>query len=214
MRKFFKAYGQDPEDLVFYLKNQNEKKDDEQIGALAAQRRKYWELALAEIKEAHGPDGSFRNVNPKTNYWINGWFGIGGFSLSCCARLNQVSAGIDLAKGDRDKNKAAFDYLYARKDEIEKAMGAPLNWFRFEGKASYVSYYLGMGIEDESAKTPRIEVAYKVGDRVRIKDDSFDDSEGIVDSIDVQNNTVRVIVQMFGQDTPVDLELNKVEVLE
>ena len=150
LRKFFKAYGQDPEDLVFYLKNQNEKKDDEQIGALAAQRRKYWELALAEIKEAHGPDGSFRNVNPKTNYWINGWFGIGGFSLSCCARLNQVSAGIDLAKGDRDKNKAAFDYLYARKDEIEKAMGAPLNWFRFEGKASYVSYYLAMGIEDES----------------------------------------------------------------
>lgn len=71
-----------------------------------------------------------------------------------------------------------------------------------------------MGIEDESEKTPRIEVAYKVGDRVRIKDDSFDDSEGIVDSIDVQNNTVRVIVQMFGQDTPVDLELNKVEVLE
>lgn len=71
-----------------------------------------------------------------------------------------------------------------------------------------------MGIEDESAKTPRIEVAYKVGDRVRIKDDSFDDSEGIVDSIDVQNNTVRVIVQMFGQNTPVDLELNKVEVLE
>ena len=71
-----------------------------------------------------------------------------------------------------------------------------------------------MGIEDESAKTPRIEVAYKVGDRVRIKDDSFDDSEGIVDSIDVQNNTVRVIVQMFGQNTTVDLELNKVEVLE
>ena len=71
-----------------------------------------------------------------------------------------------------------------------------------------------MGIEDESEKTPRIEVAYKVGDRVRIKDDSFDDSEGIVDSIDLQNNIVRVIVQMFGQDTPVDLELNKVEVLE
>lgn len=150
LRKFFKAYGQDPEDLIFYLKNQNEKKDDEQIGALAAQRRRYWELALAQIKEAHEQDGSFKNVNPRTDYWINGWFGIGGFSLSCCARLNQVSAGIDLAKGDRDKNKAAFDYLYARKDEIEKAMGAPLNWLRFEGKASYVSYYLAMGIEDES----------------------------------------------------------------
>lgn len=150
LRKFFKAYGQDPEDLVFYLRNQNEKKDDEQIGVRAAQRRKYWELALPQIKEAHSQDGSFKNVNPKPNYWINGWFGISGFSVSCCINSNRVSTGIDMAKGDREKNKAAFDYLYARKDEIEKAMGAPLNWFRFEGKASYVSYYLGMGIEDES----------------------------------------------------------------
>jgi len=71
-----------------------------------------------------------------------------------------------------------------------------------------------MGLEDQSEKAPRIEVAYKVGDRVRIKDDSFDNSEGIVDFIDIENNTVRVIGQMFGQDTPVDLPLNKVEVLE
>ena len=71
-----------------------------------------------------------------------------------------------------------------------------------------------MGLENQSETAARIEVAYKVGDRVRIKDDSFDDAEGTVEFIDVQNNTVRVIVQMFGQDTPVDLALNKVEILE
>ncbi len=71
-----------------------------------------------------------------------------------------------------------------------------------------------MGLENQSETASRIEVAYKVGDRVRIKDDSFDDAEGIVESIDMANNTVRVLVEMFGQDTPVDLALNKVEVLE
>ena len=71
-----------------------------------------------------------------------------------------------------------------------------------------------MGLENQTETASRIEVAYKVGDRVRIKDDSFDDAEGTVAFIDIPNNIVRVTVQMFGQDTPVDLELNKVEVLE
>ena len=71
-----------------------------------------------------------------------------------------------------------------------------------------------MGLENQTETASRIEVAYKVGDRVRIKDDSFDDAEGTVAFIDIPNNIVRVTVQMFGQDTPVDLALNKVEILE
>ena len=71
-----------------------------------------------------------------------------------------------------------------------------------------------MGLENQTETASRIEVAYKVGDRVRIKDDSFDDAEGTVAFIDIPNNIVRVTVQMFGQDTPVDLAVNKVEILE
>lgn len=149
LRKFFKAYEQNPEDLVFYLRDEGEKKAEEEAGTRAAQRRRYWEFTLPQIKEAHGSDGSFKNVNPSSDYWINGWFGISGFKLSCCINSKRVSAGIDLAKGEREKNKAAFDYLFARKDEIEKQIGASLEWMRFEGKASYISYVLGYGIDDE-----------------------------------------------------------------
>lgn len=151
LRKFFKAYEQNPEDLVFYLKDEGEKKAEEEAGTRAAQRRRYWEFTLPQIKEAHGSDGSFKNVNPSSDYWINGWFGISGFKLSCCINSKRVSAGIDLAKGEREKNKAAFDYLFARKDEIEKQIGASLEWMRFEGKASYISYVLGYGIDDETS---------------------------------------------------------------
>ena len=106
---------------------------------------------MPQIKEAHGSDGSFKNVNPSSDYWINGWFGISGFKLSCCINSKRVSAGIDLAKGEREKNKAAFDYLFVRKDDIEKQIGASLEWTRFEGKASYVSYVLDYGIDDETS---------------------------------------------------------------
>ena len=151
LRKFFKAYEQNPEDLVFYLRDEGEKKAEEEAGTRAAQRRRYWEFTLPQIKEAHGSDGSFKNVNPSSDYWINGWFGISGFKLSCCINSKRVSAGIDLAKGEREKNKAAFDYLFARKDEIEKQIGASLEWMRFEGKASYISYVLSYGIDDETS---------------------------------------------------------------
>ena len=45
-----------------------------------------------------------------------------------------------LGKHDRDKNKSAYQFLLDRKDEIESALGASLDWWRFEkGKASYVN---------------------------------------------------------------------------
>lgn len=70
-------------------------------------------------------------------------------------------------------------------------------------------------VQDEVVPEKVIEVNYKVGDRVRILDDNFSDQEGIVDSIDKENNRVRVIVRnMFGRETPEELELNCIELAE
>ncbi|MGN0471161.1 MAG: transcription termination/antitermination protein NusG [Acutalibacteraceae bacterium] len=65
-----------------------------------------------------------------------------------------------------------------------------------------------MGIEET-----RIEVNYDVGDSVRIIDSPFEDSIGVVDFLDKQNNCVRVVIHMFGRETPVELKLNQVEPL-
>ena len=68
---------------------------------------------------------------------------------------------------------------------------------------------LRIGVE-----TKTIEINYQVGDSVRITDSPFEDSVGVVDNIDLQNNSVRVIIHMFGRETPVELELDQVEPLE
>lgn len=65
-----------------------------------------------------------------------------------------------------------------------------------------------MGIEET-----RIGVNCDVGDSVRIIDSPFEDSIGVVDFLDKQNNCVRVIIHMFGRETPVELKLNQVEPL-
>ncbi len=50
-----------------------------------------------------------------------------------------------------------------------------------------------------------------MGDLVTIIHGSFDGFSGIVDSIDAENDTVRVIISMMGRDTPLELGLDQVE---
>ncbi|MBQ3904158.1 MAG: transcription termination/antitermination factor NusG [Eubacterium sp.] len=56
-----------------------------------------------------------------------------------------------------------------------------------------------------------VEVAYEVGDLVNVIDGPLEGFSGTVESIDVPNNSVQVIVSMFGRDTAVDFELDQLE---
>jgi len=59
-----------------------------------------------------------------------------------------------------------------------------------------------------------VELSYDVGDSVHIIDGPLDGFIGTVEEIDVEKNRVRVMVSMFGRDTPVELELNQAEPAE
>ena len=154
LRKFFKAYGQNPEELIFYLKDLNEEKKEEEAGTRYEIRRRYWTLALQLIKSAHGSEGAFKNVTPSKQYTISGYFGISGFRINCDAKAKSASVYIVLGKTNRDINKAAYDFLFGQKDDIEARLCINLNWWRFDGKSSYVDYTIeGVGTDDESSWT-------------------------------------------------------------
>ena len=57
-------------------------------------------------------------------------------------------------------------------------------------------------------------VLYKEGDRVRINDGPLESFTGVVEEIDAEKNKVTVVVSMFGRETPVELELDQIEVLD
>ena len=58
-----------------------------------------------------------------------------------------------------------------------------------------------------------IVVNYAVGDTVRIADGPLTSFNGVVEALDLEKNKVRVVVSMFGRETPVELELDQVEVI-
>lgn len=54
-------------------------------------------------------------------------------------------------------------------------------------------------------------VNYQLGDSVKINDGPLESFIGVVDEIMLEKNRVRVVVSMFGRETPVELELDQVE---
>jgi transcriptional antiterminator NusG len=56
-----------------------------------------------------------------------------------------------------------------------------------------------------------INVGFAVGDTVKIIDGPLEGFLGTVDELDPEGDSVRLIVSMFGRETPIDLELDQVE---
>lgn len=67
---------------------------------------------------------------------------------------------------------------------------------------------LALGMEKRE-----IVVRYQVGDQVKITDGPLASFLGTVEEIDAEKNRVCVVVSMFGRETPVELELDQVEVV-
>ena len=55
-----------------------------------------------------------------------------------------------------------------------------------------------------------IEAELKVGDKVNVIDGPFSGMSGTVDSIDLENNRLNVLIDLFGQETSVEVELYQV----
>jgi len=66
-------------------------------------------------------------------------------------------------------------------------------------------------IKRMEAEAPKIKVNFKVGQKVRIVEGPFEDFSGEVDNIDLARARVRVLVNFFGRETPVELDFLQVE---
>ena len=64
----------------------------------------------------------------------------------------------------------------------------------------------GMGM-----KEAKLELEFEEGDTVRVIDGPFEDFSGIIQEINVQQRKLKVMVSMFGRETPVELDFSQVE---
>ena len=67
----------------------------------------------------------------------------------------------------------------------------------------------------ETAKDkPRLKIKFEKNEQVRINDGPFANFNGVVDEINEDRETLKVMVTIFGRSTPVELEFGKVEKIE
>ena len=61
---------------------------------------------------------------------------------------------------------------------------------------------------------PRLKIKFEKNESVRITDGPFANFNGVVDEINEDRETLKVMVTIFGRSTPVELEFGKVEKIE
>ncbi len=65
--------------------------------------------------------------------------------------------------------------------------------------------------EEEQVDAPKLNIRFKVEDRVKIKEGTFEGFEGDVSTIDTTSGRVTVMINIFGRSTPVELEYWQIE---
>lgn len=68
-------------------------------------------------------------------------------------------------------------------------------------------------LQQMSAEAPVLKVGFRQGQSVRVIDGPFLDFMGIVESINNEKGKVRVLLTLFGRETPVELDFLQVEKL-
>lgn len=68
-------------------------------------------------------------------------------------------------------------------------------------------------LKQMEAETPKVKVGFKQGQSVRVTDGPFTDFVGIVDEIIADKGKVKVLLTLFGRETPVELDFLQVEKL-
>ena len=80
-------------------------------------------------------------------------------------------------------------------------------------------YILGKNIDaifvdihaEATAEKPRPKISFEVGETVRLKEGAFADFNGRIEEVDYDRSRLRVTVEIFGRETPVDISFSGVE---
>jgi len=74
-----------------------------------------------------------------------------------------------------------------------------------------VERFLGVQEEEEKKKAPRFKPAWEIGENVRVVAGPFADFNGVIEAMNVDQQKVTVLVNIFGRDTPVELGFDDIQ---
>ena len=68
-------------------------------------------------------------------------------------------------------------------------------------------------LKQMEADVPRVKIGFRKGQSIRVIDGPFIDFVGVVDLINMEKGKLKVLLSLFGQETPVELDFLQIEKL-
>ena len=68
-----------------------------------------------------------------------------------------------------------------------------------------------IGAQDDSSEAPRPMISFDLGETIKVIDGPFQSFNGTVESVDEEAARLKVLINIFGQGTPVELDYSQVE---
>ncbi|MBD3773014.1 MAG: DUF4268 domain-containing protein [Rhodobacteraceae bacterium] len=97
-------------------------------------RREFWAKCLTQL---HSSDiRLYDNISPSKDHWLSAGSGVRSCPYQLIFGKREARVQIDLSRSEKSENKALFDALLDRKDEIEDTFGNALRWKRLDNKIS------------------------------------------------------------------------------
>ena len=69
---------------------------------------------------------------------------------------------------------------------------------------------VGVATQPVQEEAPKVKVDFKAGDMVRVTGGPFADFSGVISEVNIPQAKVKVLVSIFGRETPVELDLLQV----
>ncbi len=84
----------------------------------------------------------------------------------------------------------------------------------FVGPASKPVPLTDKEVEALGVEKHTVELQYKVGDNVKVVYGPFEGNFGVVEEIDIPQSSVRVLITVFGRQTPVEMDLDQISLVD
>jgi len=92
-------------------------------------RLRFWEQLLQRAKER---TSLHAQISPSKENWIIAGAGISGLGFAYVIRLHDAQVGLYIDRSEAEENKAIFDQLLEKREQIEAEFGQALDWQRLE----------------------------------------------------------------------------------
>lgn len=97
-------------------------------------RKKFWTELLVKLRASECR--LYDKISPSTDHWISATFGIRGLHYSMIFGQKIIRVEFCFAKSDAVLNTFGYEWLYAKRQDIERIFGHELEWCQLEGKKS------------------------------------------------------------------------------